>query len=62
MARGVCVMVIDGKKGHGVSCKVTGKDREDALQVHRLIAALLRRVADEMDAEYGPIGEPKAEA
>lgn len=50
LATGVVVIVLDGKRGHGVAVKVGGRSREDAMARHRQMPAILRILADSMDA------------
>lgn len=50
LARGVVLIVLDGKRGDGCSCKVAGATPELAKERHRLIPDLLRMYADAMDA------------
>jgi hypothetical protein len=49
----VMVLVLDGRLGTGVSCKVAGKDREDARENHRRLPDVLRALADSMEADLG---------
>ena len=49
----VCVVIVGGKLGNGVSVKCAGETVADAYSKHRQLSKLLVAIAESMKRDYG---------